>query len=218
MTPEEIKQQRIAYARSWGGDEHFLKKTWDTFRVDDGNKRAVTIIKGIALGRGAPGAFIHGNAGTGKTHLMKALFNFLIDWKISLHETGQYSPLRVYWMNMSYWLDDLRNEVYSVKKIAQRADILFIDDIGASNKTDWVQDQVFQLIDWRAERELQTFATSNLKIGDLAPLYGERVVSRLMSLVVIVPMIGKDKRQEQMQQNFKSVLGRTNLKPVGRKE
>lgn len=207
--------QRIAWLKAYGADEHFLNKTWATFTIDSKNRRAVEMVSSIELGK-SHGAFLHGLAGSGKTHLMKCIMNHIIDWKVELQKRGEHSPIKLFWINMSFYLDELRSEKYAIKKKAQEATILFIDDLGTSTRTDWVSDQIFQLIDWRAERELQTFATSNLKLGDLEPIYGARIISRLFSLMVPIEMVGEDRRRDKMNANFASLKQNMNLRPVSK--
>ncbi len=206
MTDTE-REHRIGWLRACGADEHFIPKSWDTFKIDAKNRRAVDIVQAMQLAK-VPGAFLWGPAGTGKTHLMKCVFNHLIDWKMDLQANNQHTSVKPYWITMPAYLEELRppKENLKIKRAAQDATILFIDDIGASNKSDWVTDQIFQLLDWRTERELQTFVTSNVKLADLEPNYGQRIYSRLMALTLSVEMVGQDKRREQMQTNFENVL------------
>jgi DNA replication protein DnaC len=208
---ESTQNKRLTWIKSCGGDEHFLTKTWQNFQVDTSNERAIKIVQALQLGQ-TPGAYIRGPVGCGKTHIMKAILNYIIDWKIQLELQNQHAPLRPFWINMSLYLDELRHDNVEIKKRAQTATVLFIDDIGTSTKTDWVTDQVFQLIDYRAERDLQTFITSNYKIADLEPFYGERVISRLFSMCVAVEMVGKDHRIKQMKNNFSNITNIMNTR------
>jgi DNA replication protein DnaC len=169
------------------------------------------MIQTLQLGQ-KPGAYIRGPVGCGKTHLMKAILNHLINWKIDLESKNQHSPMKLYWISMSAYLDELRKEKFDSKKKAKDATVLFIDDIGTSTKTDWVTDQVFQLIDYRAERSLQTFLTSNLKVSDLEPIYGDRVVSRICSMCIPVELVGSDHRMQEMKNNFDNVVNIMNNK------
>lgn len=204
---DEKQAKRIEWLRTFGADEHFMTKTWETFRIDSKNRRAVEIVQAMQLGK-LPGAFLYGRPGSGKTHLMKCVFNHIVDWKIELQDKGHHSSVKPYWINLSFYLEELRppKENTIIKKRAQEATILFVDDLGAANRSDWVTDQIFQLLDYRSERELQTFATSNYKLADLEPIYGQRIISRLMSLTIALEMIGQDHRREQMNLNFENVI------------
>lgn len=209
MTEAEMLAAKISICKTYGADEHFLEKTWQNYQVNSSNERAVKIVEHLQLGE-RPGAYIRGPVGSGKTHLMKCVFNAFVDWKVSLQMENLHSPLKAYWISMSGYLDELRNKKYAAKKKAQEASILFIDDIGASTKTEWVQDEILQLLDFRSERSLQTFTTSNLKMTELEEHYGSRVVSRLHGLCLPVEITGVDQRKEEMKQNFNHVIRQMN--------
>lgn len=205
---------KLRFIRAYNGEEHFARQTWSTYRIDDKNRQAVNLVRSMQLAK-VPGAFISGKAGSGKTHLMRCVFNHLVDWKVELHDRGDASTVYPFWVNMSWYLEQLRHEKWQVKGRAKSAPILFLDDIGTSTKTDWVVDQVLSLIDHRAEFGLQTFATSNMNLQDLEPIYGARVVSRLCALMIPVEVDGHDQRKRQMQLNFESVVRDMNKNKPG---
>jgi DNA replication protein DnaC len=95
--------------------------------------------------------------------------------------------------------------MYEIKKATDRplneealdrwrsAQILAIDDIGASAINDWTADALGELIDTRWQYSLPTIvATNELKLG---PLLGERVVSRLADGATVVEFVGTDFRK-----------------------
>ena len=90
-----------------------------------------------------------------------------------------------------------------------RVPILFLDDLGASTRTDWTQDQVFQLLDHRADRELQTLVTSNLSIEEVGQAYNERISSRLRQMCLPVSLAGRDRRIDVVKKNLTMIRGAT---------
>lgn len=197
----------LAFARTYGADEHILGKTWETFRTTKENHQAVETLRAIEWFK-VPGAFIHGPTGAGKSHAMKAMFNHALQWRVKVHEEGHHVTQKLFWVSMSFYLDDLRHDENRVKKKAISATALFIDDLGASTKTDWVLDQIFQLVDYRAERELQTFITSNWNLDELATNYSPRIASRISGLCVPVPMFCGDFRKQEMKRNTTTIAAR----------
>lgn len=195
---------RKDFARYYGADDHVLEKTWENFEENDLNTNALNLIRSLKFFK-TPGAYIYGSAGSGKSHIMKAIFNNLLTWKVEHYEKGIQTVQKPYWIYMTSFLEKLRQEEFTVKKKAMEATVLFVDDLGASTKTDWVTDQIFQLIDHRTERKLQTYFTSNYNIEDLGKFYTGRIASRIQELCLPVKLIGADYRTQIMKQNFDGV-------------
>jgi len=75
----------------------------------------------------------------------------------------------------------------SIIETAKAIPVLVLDDIGAERLTDWVEDVVYQILDYRLTHKKFTIFTSNeLPVG-LG--YSERVKSRIdrMGMVVLMP-------------------------------
>ena len=76
-------------------------------------------------------------------------------------------------------------------------DLLHIDDLGAENRTDWVLEQLYSIVNARYEAERAIVATTNLMPDELAERLGARTVSRLVEICGDpLPLYGADKRQE----------------------
>lgn len=206
----------VSFARNYGADEHILKKTWENFEMLPENAKAVEIVKSFEAFV-SPGAYIHGVPGAGKSHMMKAVFNHYLRWKVKCHEQGQQVVQRFFWINMSQYLQTLRgNADHPTHRRPFDATVLFMDDLGASTKSDWVIDQIFQLIDHRAEREMQTYITSNMNLDELANFYTKRISSRILEMCVAIPMYGKDYRSSKLnQKNTATVVSRINKNSSG---
>lgn len=222
MTGTGSQDNLLAFCRSYGGDAHTLTKTWETFKVTQENRVSVERLQAVEWFK-KPGAFIHGPTGAGKSHAMKALFNQGLLWRVQMHEQGYQIDKRMYWVSMSFYLDELRSSDFgqgsATKKKCLNATTLFVDDLGASTKTDWALDQIFQLIDYRAEREMQTFITSNWNLDELGKNYSIRIASRIASMCVVVPMFCQDHRVKvELKENTATVLSRIKTTTAQRKE
>jgi DNA replication protein DnaC len=76
-------------------------------------------------------------------------------------------------------------------------DLLHIDDLGAENRTDWVLEQLYSIVNARYEAEKAIIATTNLMPDELSERLGERTVSRLVQICGdLIPLCGEDKRRE----------------------
>lgn len=82
----------------------------------------------------------------------------------------------------------------SVAVMAEEADVLLLDDVGAGVVSDWSRSRVFGLLDARWAARRPTVVTSNLSQGRLAAHLGERATSRLGQRLTVVTLTGPDRR------------------------
>lgn len=138
------------------------------------------------------GIYIHGEVGTGKTHIayaIKARYDELNDRKMVIH-------------NVPEILHSIRSDFdkpYGEKSrimedIIGSGRTMVFDDIGAEKITDWVSEQFYLIVNDRYTRMIPTIFTSNLPINDLAERIGDRTTSRIVEMCDIVELIGKDRR------------------------
>jgi DNA replication protein DnaC len=74
-------------------------------------------------------------------------------------------------------------------------DLLHLDDLGSENRTEWVLEQLYALINERYEAERSLVVTTNLTAEQLEEQIGERVVSRLVEMCGDpLPLYGDDRR------------------------
>jgi DNA replication protein DnaC len=73
-------------------------------------------------------------------------------------------------------------------------DLLHIDDLGAENRTEWVLEQLYSLINERYEAGRALMVTTNNDPEALEEQIGKRVVSRLVEVCDVVHMFGSDHR------------------------
>ena len=131
--------------------------------------------------------FLYGPAGTGKTHAAVAV----------LREVPNGQVLRM--SRISRWLRRCENpdeEIDVIKRISELT--LLIDDLGSEKMTEFLQSNFFEIIDRRIQYRINgLIITSNLSLDQLAPIIGDRTVSRIMWLVGkknILQLSGKDYR------------------------
>jgi len=78
-------------------------------------------------------------------------------------------------------LDRLRPNADGASDIGQyqAAPVLMLDDLGAEKRSEWTDEQLYRVADFRAKRNLPTIVTSNLSPKALTDLYGPRICGRL---------------------------------------
>lgn len=77
-----------------------------------------------------------------------------------------------------------------------RADaIVILDDIGAEKPSDWVEEQLYGIIDLRYRMQRSTIFTTNCTLKQLESQIGSRVVSRIFEMCEGVKVGGEDWRK-----------------------
>jgi DNA replication protein DnaC len=121
-----------------------------------------------------------GDPGNGKSHLATAVYN-------ELSARGK----KVVFISMPDLIAKIKatfnknnsNETESeIMRGLQLCDLLIIDDIGAENVTDWVQEVIFRIVDGRYKKVKPIMATSNLEPKELAERIGKRAYDRLIEI------------------------------------
>lgn len=129
-------------------------------------------------GGNPPGFILIGPTGCGKTHLVAATANSLLA-----------SGVDVLFLVVPEFLDQLRDSYRresqgmsegELIKRAYTAQVLVLDDLGAHNFTEWVQNKLFTIINYRLNHELPCLITTNLKLDEMNSCIGRRTTSRLM--------------------------------------
>lgn len=138
------------------------------------------------------GLYLTGSLGSGKTRLAASVLN-------DLARGGARGG--VAWA-VAEWLEGLRRRYHDggadeFEAQTRTADILLLDDIGAERVTDWVQERLFLLVDYRYRHSLPTLFTSNLHPDELADRIGERTVSRIVGMARLVAVDADDYRFEE---------------------
>jgi DNA replication protein DnaC len=138
------------------------------------------------------GLWIQGDVGTGKTTLAMLVSKAALD---SGRSVAIYSLPRL----LNLLRESMDSEAGLLDFIDRLAavDLLHIDDLGAENRTDWVLEQLYSIVNARYEAERAIVATTNLMPDQLDDRLGARTVSRLVEICGDpLPLHGQDKRRE----------------------
>jgi len=160
------------------------------------------------------GYFIHGSQGCGKTVLaLQFCKDFLSKAKLDLDEmvtredgTSAYRYDReTAHVRFISFLDIIKiarscfgEDSYYVKREMddlKNYELLVIDDLGTEKQTDFVQEVVYDLIDYRYQFLRQTVITSNYSLPEISSKYHGRIASRITEMCkAISPKDQTDKR------------------------
>lgn len=128
------------------------------------------------------GLFIYGGTGTGKTYILHALaklkelavFNFVEMLSESKSMFGKVQYKDIFW-----FLEE---------------DHLLIDDVGSEKTTDFVQEFLYLIVNKRYNNMKRTVLTTNLSLEDFRERYGDRILSRISEMCVLLELTGEDRR------------------------
>ena len=84
------------------------------------------------------------------------------------------------------------------------AELLIVDDIGVEMKKEWIDTELFRLIDSRYNRKLVTIFTSNLPIEELK--IDERIADRINARSIILRLPDVSIRGQQNERDKKMFL------------
>lgn len=115
---------------------------------------------------------LQGSYGTGKTHLAAAIGNYRLskgDMVLFITTPDLLDHLRASYSPKS---EATYDETFDRLRDAQ---MLILDDLGAENPSEWANEKLFQLLNYRYVNRLPTIVTTNVPLDDLDP----RVRSRL---------------------------------------
>lgn len=130
-----------------------------------------------------------GKYGCGKTHLAAAIANYAVSMGVPtlfLTVPDLLDTIRFSYDTSSGSFEERFEEI-------KNASLLVLDDFGTQNATDWAQEKLFQIINYRYINKLSLVITTNLSIDQIEP----RIRSRLQDpeLVSIVRIIAPDYRR-----------------------
>ncbi|RMG44801.1 MAG: AAA family ATPase [Acidobacteria bacterium] len=146
------------------------------------------------------GLLFTGPCGVGKTHLAVAVLRELVEHRGARGLFAEVGDL----LRRLVETYDRRSQVpsWEVLEPALEADVLLLDDLGATRMTPWMQDTVGLIINERYNEERLTLITTNRPMSSgperesLADRIGERLASRLTEMCVTVRMEGEDFRRK----------------------
>lgn len=130
-----------------------------------------------------------GSVGTGKTHLAAAIANELTDRGIPVLFGTFIDHLQKIKDEFNHTsLDTYLSRMKSIP-------MLVIDDLGKEKKTDWSQQTLFDVINYRYEHMLPTIITTNFDDTELMNYVSNATISRLNEMSTAIHMSGADYRR-----------------------
>ena len=160
------------------------------------------------------GLFLKGPVGTGKSYLsvstLRAIVENNIDWFGRPASENCFVGEPVYngfycsmvsvvdllgTLRESFGVEQLRAPARRLLNRARNDAIVILDDIGAEKSSEWVEEQLYALIDIRYRMQRSTIFTTNCSMKQLESQIGNRSVSRIMEMCEGVRVGGEDWRK-----------------------
>jgi DNA replication protein DnaC len=138
-----------------------------------------------------PGLLLMGRPGCGKTSLMAAIMRQTV-----VQSIGVYSAC---FLNVPQTLDRVRrsfsNTEFSEDPLSgiTSNNQVGLDDFGKGKRSEWVDEQFYNLIDSLDTQSRRVIITTNLTDDELIR-FDEALVSRILGMCTVVPMGGRDYR------------------------
>jgi DNA replication protein DnaC len=178
--------------------------------------RAKKFVEGYPVETAGTGLLITGSIGVGKTHLAVGILQALVQERGATGLFYDYRDLLKQVQN-SYNATVRETELEVLRPVFE-AEVLVLDELGASKPTDWVWDTVAHILNTRYNDRRTTIITTNyanagplgtesgprafVREETLGDRIGERMRSRLQEMCVVVEMQGEDFRQKVKRASF----------------
>lgn len=162
------------------------------------------------------GLFLHGPVGTGKSHLAVATVYETVKNNPNafarIPGPWEYDPgnpgMRFAFVSVVDLLATIKDSFDGSEVKKDKANLLMrqvrgyeiivLDDIGTEKPTDWVEEQLYALIDLRYRMQRATIFTTNCTVNQLESQIGSRVVSRIIDMTDGVKVEGPDYRKRKL--------------------
>jgi DNA replication protein DnaC len=207
---EREKQDNIARQRNVCFSESEMKK-WN-FNNDDRRNAELSdaMLKYVKnfedFKKEGTGLLLYGDVGTGKTFYAACIANSLIDKGHSVLMTN-FAKLTNTLQGM---FEGKQNYIDNLNKYK----LLIIDDLGIERKTEYMQEQVFNIIDSRYRTGLPFIITTNLNLVDISnttDIAYSRIYDRILERCFPVKISGTSRRKDEFSKNYKSVKEKLGL-------
>jgi DNA replication protein DnaC len=153
------------------------------------------------------GLLFIGTCGVGKTHLSVSILKALLEKGIPCLFYDFRDLLKEI---QDSWNRETQASEMAILSSVYTAEVLVLDELGASKPTEWVKDTMTHIINKRYNDKKVTIFTSNFLDEKTNPYdeplserVGERLRSRLHEMCKVVPLFGDDYRKNVRQAGFR---------------
>jgi DNA replication protein DnaC len=192
---EREEFERVNRLRTQGIQDRNFRE-W-TFENDDGSnpkqmdKAMRYCLKWDEMYRDNIGLLLWGNVGTGKTFFAACIANYLIEHGVPVLMTN--------FIRLTNALTGFDEDKNAYIRSLNNYKLLIIDDLGAERQSDYMLEQVYNMIDNRYKNNQPLIITTNLTLNELknpSDIKYSRIYSRIFEMCVPIRFDGTDRRKE----------------------
>ena len=195
-------ERRIERYRQSAGFSDKAMMNW-TFANDDMmNPRITQIMQKYVeefpnLKKDGTGLLLWGSVGTGKTYAAACIVNALID--------KGYPCMITSFTRLVNNLQSMREGKQEYLDRLNNFPLLVLDDLGVERKSDYMKEQVFNIIDNRYRMNLPIIVTTNMSIAELknmTDMDNTRIYDRILEKCHPVEMNGASRRRQKVKDRY----------------
>ena len=160
----------------------------------------------IDFRREGKGLLLYGTVGTGKTYYAACIANALID--------EGYSCLMTNFARLTNKIQGMFDGKQEYIDSLNRYSLLIIDDLGVERKTEYMAEQVFNIIDARYRSGLPFIITTNLTWQELTKptdIAYSRIYDRVVERCFPIEITGVSRRRQNVKDTFADVRSKLGL-------
>lgn len=198
--------------------DDFSSKTFDNFVKSEKNTEQFKLVSSWNPSDDF-GLLMTGPSGVGKSHLLAATVNKIINIKkqevLDAHETMDDYKMAHHlkfisckYFTVSEFLNLVKKSNFDLPSDLNSVDLIFLDDLGAENTTDWSREILFRLFDGMIAKKQKLVLTTNLSLNEIKEKLHERISSRILELTVPIKFNDEDFRIKKMKKNYDTLYSR----------
>lgn len=164
---------------------------------------ATDFLKRFSADRNTKGFGLFGGVGSGKTYIAAALVNQICN--IRIDNFTEYEKEEAYFgrglvptparfISCIELLESLKSDSGIIRKY-KIAKLLIIDDLGTARITEWADEKLFEIIDYRYSQELPIIFTTNVTPAELKDKMDKRTIDRLKEMCNFISVTAPSQRK-----------------------